>query len=265
MATGSLKTPAILQQSGIGPNNVLSSAGVTQMVDLPIGLNLIDQTTSTTSYNFNGNAGGDQPIIFPRFQDLFSGSEVSRMTNMLQNNLASYAQAAVSAGAAYSAAGLQKVLEIQRDWILNKGVGFSENFDYTFGSTLGYDSWYLLPFGRGSVKITDNQPYSTNNIAIDPRFFSNEFDRLAQGATARLTGRGSTTSPLDNSVSGKSGSQPDGTDLDQWSTWVQNNYRSNWHPIGTVAMMSKDLGGSVDSRNKVVSDFSYIEVSTDRI
>lgn len=27
--------------------------------------------------------------------------------------------------------------------------------------------------------------------------------------------------------------------------------RSNWHPIGTAAMMSKDLGGVVDSRNRV--------------
>jgi hypothetical protein len=62
------------------------------------------------------------------------------MRNMLQNDLGSYAQAAVSTGAAASAAGLQKVLEIQRDWILNKNVGFSESFDYSFGTTLGKSS-----------------------------------------------------------------------------------------------------------------------------
>jgi len=55
------------------------------------------------------------------------------MRGLLQNNLAKYAQAAVSAGAAYNVQGLQKVLEIQRDWILNKGAGFSESFDYSFG------------------------------------------------------------------------------------------------------------------------------------
>lgn len=28
-------------------------------------------------------------------------------------------------------------------------------------------------------------------------------------------------------------------------------YRSNWHPIGTVAMMSRELGGCVDARHRV--------------
>jgi len=68
MAAGSIKTPVILQQSGIGPRDVLAAAGVTQRVDLPVGLNLIDQTTTTTDWSFNANRGGGQPIIFPRFQ-----------------------------------------------------------------------------------------------------------------------------------------------------------------------------------------------------
>jgi ribosomal protein L6P/L9E len=55
------------------------------------------------------------------------------MRSMLQNDLGSYVQDAISAGAASSAAGLQKVLEIQRDWILNKAAGISENFDYSYG------------------------------------------------------------------------------------------------------------------------------------
>ncbi len=51
---------------------------------------------------------------------------------MLQNDLPTYAQEAVSAGAAPSAQGLLTVLQIQRDWILNQGAGISESFDYTF-------------------------------------------------------------------------------------------------------------------------------------
>ncbi len=68
MATGSIKTPVILQQSGIGPTSVLQAAGVTQLLNLPIGQNLIDQTTSTTDFTFSGNRGGGQVITFPRFQ-----------------------------------------------------------------------------------------------------------------------------------------------------------------------------------------------------
>ena len=68
MALGSLKTPAILQHSGIGPSDVLSKAGVTQRVELPVGLNLIDQTTTTTDWMITLASGGGQPIMFPRFQ-----------------------------------------------------------------------------------------------------------------------------------------------------------------------------------------------------
>lgn len=191
-------------------------------------------------------------------KDLVSGTEATAMRNMLQNDLGTYAQAAVDNGAAPSAAALQRVLEIQRDWILNQNAGVSESFDYSYGSgtgaVLGYDSWYLLPFGRGSVRINNNQPYS-NQFSIDPRFFSNPFDRLAQGATARFTRKASTSAPLNQQVPSEitpGSAVPNGASLEAWSSWAQNNYRSNWHPIGTVAMMSKDLGGSVDSRYRVV-------------
>ncbi len=72
VATGSIKSPSILQQSGIGPASVLSAAGVTQRVELPIGQNLIDQTTSTTNWQFQGTRGGGQAIFFPRFEVRFS-------------------------------------------------------------------------------------------------------------------------------------------------------------------------------------------------
>jgi hypothetical protein len=67
---------------------------------------------------------------------------------MLEDDLASYAQAAVDAGAASSASGLQTVLEIQRDWILNQGAGFSENFDYSFGKYHTSQSGVLLTLSR---------------------------------------------------------------------------------------------------------------------
>ena len=121
---------------------------------------------------------------------------------------------------------------------------------------MGYDSWYLLPFGRGSVKIQDSSVYG-GSVSIDPRYFTNAFDRLAQGATARFTRTVSSSTPLSNSVTSETvpgtGAVPTGSNLEAWATWTENNYRSNWHPIGTAAMMSQALGGCVDSHNRVVS------------
>lgn len=133
LATGSIKTPLVLQNSGIGPAAFLSTAGVQQRIDLPVGQNLIDQVTVTSNWNINAAGGGGQPITWPRFQDLFKGDDAARATDMLETKLAAYAQDAVDAGAAGSAAGLLSVLQIQADWILNKSAGISENYDYTYG------------------------------------------------------------------------------------------------------------------------------------
>lgn len=73
MATGAIKTPSILQQSGIGPPAVLQGAGVNVRVDLPVGQNLVDQITTTTTFSFSGQRGGGQVITFPRFQVSLEG------------------------------------------------------------------------------------------------------------------------------------------------------------------------------------------------
>jgi len=87
IATGSIKTPVILQQSGIGPAAVLSAAGVTQRVDLPVGMNLIDQTTTTTNGSFRGSRGGGQSITFPRFQVSFSPLHLPSLLLVLARGL----------------------------------------------------------------------------------------------------------------------------------------------------------------------------------
>ncbi|BEJ14502.1 hypothetical protein CspHIS471_0402690 [Cutaneotrichosporon sp. HIS471] len=145
---------------------------------------------------------------------------------------------------------LQTVFEIQRDWILNRSAGITENYDYSYDTTMGWDSWFLLPFGRGSVRIMDEDAFGSFNI--DPRYFENEFDALASGASARFTRTASNTSPLAGHVtSERDPGSGTGDSLDDWTAWAKDNYRSNWHPIGTVAMMSQELGGCVDSRHRV--------------
>lgn len=101
--------------------------------------------------------------------------------------------------------------------------------------------------------MISSDPYS-NAISIDPRYFSNAFDRLAHAATVRFTRTLSNASQLKGIVTGEStpgNSVPTGASLESWASWASSNYRPNWHSIGTVAMMSRDLGGCLDSRNRV--------------
>ena len=255
MAAGSIMSPVILQHSGIGPSSVLGSASVESRVDLPVGMNLVDQVTTTTNWRFSGSRGGAQEILFPRFQDMFEGGDADRMRSILENDLGQYAQDAVNNGAATNATALRIFLELQRDWILNQNAGIAESFDYSYDTTLGYDSWFLLPFGRGSVKITNSDAYAppSNGFSIDPRYFSNDFDRLAQGAITRYTREVTYGSPLNGKITSEGTPGYDVGSLDAWANWSESNYRSNWHPIGTIAMMSQAMGGCVDSDYQVVS------------
>lgn len=264
MATGAIKTPLILQHSGIGPKAFLDPAGVAQRVDLPVGQNLIDQVTITTNWRMNAPRGGGQQITWPRLQDLFEpNSEESTMVTNELNNLNGMAQSAVNAQASSHLGGLTKIFEIQRDWILNKAVAMSENFDYSWGEpsltqlstdgTIGFDSWFLLPFSRGLVKIANSDPYSSD-MTLDPRYHTVAFDKYASGATARFTRDITHTEPLNPHVSNDGAtSAGENADLSSWTSWVESQFRPNWHPIGTVPMMSRDLGGCVDSSHRVVS------------
>jgi choline dehydrogenase-like flavoprotein len=255
LTAGSIMTPIILQHSGIGPASVLEAAGVKQILDLPVGQNLIDQTTYTTNWATKTKGGLGLPIMFPRFEDLVTGDDAKNLRGMLENNIDVYVEDAVKSGAASNAtaAGLKKVLEIQRDWILSKNSSVSESFDYTYDNVIGYDSWFLLPFGRGSISISNSDPYGTN-YTIDPRYFANEFDTLASAATARFTRSYSESAPLSEHMANETtpgDSVQASASLEDWATWIKTTYRPNWHPIGTASMMSKDLGGVVDSRHRV--------------
>lgn len=56
------------------------------------------------------------------------------MRNLLNNNLAAYAQDAVNNGASSNATALRVQLELQRDWIFNQGAAIAESFDYSYST-----------------------------------------------------------------------------------------------------------------------------------
>lgn len=70
LAAGSAISPLILQYSGIGLKSVLDQANVTQLLDLPVGINMQDQTTTTvTSRASVAGAGQGQAVLFANFTE----------------------------------------------------------------------------------------------------------------------------------------------------------------------------------------------------
>lgn len=128
-------------------------------------------------------------------------------------------------------------------------------------------TWALLPFGRGSIHISAASPLgvgaNASAPAINPNFFMNPFDNAVQVAAMRYARWALVTAPLAGYVVGMAaptveevplgGDDGDEDDDDDaaWLAWAKGVYGSNAHPVGTAAMMSRELGGVVDAELRV--------------
>ncbi|KAE8145669.1 GMC oxidoreductase-domain-containing protein [Aspergillus avenaceus] len=250
LAAGSAVSPTILEYSGIGLKSVLDSVGIAQVVDLPVGLNLQDQTT-TTVRSYATASGQGQAAYFATFNETF-GDSAPRAHALLQNDLSKWAHEVVERGGFHNVTALLVQYETYRDWLVNHDVAYAELFLDTSG-LISFDIWDLLPFTRGSVHILDRDPY-LSRVAYDPQFFLNDLDLLGQAAASKLARELSNSGEMAQYFAGETipgqNLSPD-ADLYQWVTYVKDHFRANYHGVGTCSMMRRELGGVVDSSARV--------------
>ncbi|KAF7304381.1 Glucose oxidase [Mycena chlorophos] len=256
VAAGAIQSPVLLQLSGIGDPSVLNPLGISTVVDLPtVGRNLQEQTMNSLGAGGNGfDDGGNGPsdaIAYPNIYQLF-GSEASTKVAQIRGNISNWASS--QAGSALSASALETIFSLQADLIVNSSAPVVELFyDTGYPDDLGIDMWQLLPFSRGSVKISSTDPFVYPTVAVN--YFSVSMDLDMQIAGARLARRILSAPPLSSLSTGETvpgSAVPDkgaqrGTDA-AWKKWITNGFSSVAHPIGTAAMMRKELGGVVNAQ-----------------
>jgi len=210
------------------------------------------------SLGANGNGfdpdgnGPSDAIAYPNIYQLF-GSEASTKVAQIQGNLSAWATS--QAASALSADALQQIYQVQADLIINQNAPVVELFyDTGFPNALGIDMWQLLTFSRGSVQITSTDVFTYPKVQVN--YFGVSMDLDIQVAGARLSRRILSSPPLSSLSTGEAtpgSAVPDnaqrGTDA-AWQKWI-NGFASVAHPIGTAAMMRKELGGVVDAQLKV--------------
>ncbi|KAL4879031.1 GMC oxidoreductase-domain-containing protein [Aspergillus karnatakaensis] len=253
LAAGSAISPLILEYSGIGLQSVLEQANVPQLLDLPVGLNMQDQTTTTVrAHSTPAGFGQGQAVYFANFTETF-GADAPRAIELLNTNLDQWAEQTVANGGFHNVTALKIQYELYRTWLLEDDVAFAELFMDASGE-IKFDIWDLLPFTRGSTHILSNDPYLWQ-YANDPKFYLNELDILGQAAASKLARELQNSGAMKQYFNGEitPGSEklaPD-ADLDQWAGYVQEQFRANWHAVGTCSMMKREMGGVVDSRARV--------------
>ncbi|KAI0053813.1 GMC oxidoreductase [Auriscalpium vulgare] len=278
LAAGSLKTPQLLELSGVGNATLLKSLGIEPLLDSPqIGENLqdhpvtysdfqtkdgvvtLDQLTFNETFvaeakaNFShtpahGALSYTDAIIGPNtFQAVVNASQFNSVLALLDKELkgrkypTELQQLQFTAARELFAEG--KIAWIEVVNVPEGGVVSVPTANTSYVTTVVIQ---LHPFARGSVHINSTDP--TAAPVINPNFLASEFD------TQVLThGLQFVRKMLNNSGIVAEYHAPDNTvQTDaQWESYVRGHVGSTAHPLGTTAMAPQHIGGVVDSHLKI--------------
>jgi choline dehydrogenase-like flavoprotein len=260
VSAGSIRSPALLEHSGVGNPSILKSLGIETVVPLSsVGSNLQDQPANGIIYSSPTNWTGYSTFAsFLTASDLF-GSNLSSITTSIRANLTSYAQTILSdyAPNATALSTQERLLQHQLDLVFtpNSTVPLAEILWIPTGNAIVAQFWNLLPFSRGSIHI--NSTYPLAQPAIDPNFLQLPIDTYVQAAIGVRIRSLFATPPLKKHVTAEItpgfSVVPENADWSDaaWDKWIKSSFSGNSHPVTTCAMMSRELGGVVDNEGKV--------------
>ncbi|KAF9002545.1 hypothetical protein BDQ17DRAFT_1357062 [Cyathus striatus] len=256
---GSIGSPKFLELSGIGDRKLLESFNISAVVDLPsVGTNLQDQANIVTEFTATdilnssiGHAPAGGAAAFVTLSQLLGPDAAADYVQSLQSTISTRAKSIVSSGAAVSVNGMEKMLTIQAREMGQESAPVVE-FDYLFlpGTGLvGSSSWILLPQSRGTVHIVSSDPRVPPTVNPNYLAVPQDFSLLVNTSIALR--RIFTAPAIQQFVGSEIIPGADVQSDEEFVNFVTNNFAAVLHPIGSLSMLPKDLGGAVDSKLRV--------------
>ncbi|TFK71354.1 alcohol oxidase [Pluteus cervinus] len=277
LSAGAYNSPQVLERSGIGNPSILKPLGIEPIIpNAAVGENLQDHLYVVTDYVVNkevftldklridkkyaeeqaelykvSGKGAFATTVsaygFVPLDRVMSKGEATQLKEDLDKELRATANQQTD---------LQKAqYKIQRSFLELEDVGDVEIImvPKVFASTPEDDTSYMAllaglthPISRGSVHISSRNAFSSP--IIDPGYLKSEFDAKCLAKTLMFLRKLTNTEPLKSIISKASTPSADVQTEEQWDWFARNHANSIQHPIGTVAMAPKHLGGVVDSK-----------------
>lgn len=268
LAAGAVRTPQLLQLSGIGPQDVLQNASVETRINLPgVGNNLQDHMLMHMSQAFN-----NQSFVYPNIlnnQTIMNQARQQYYTNRTgpwtfgppdPNGFLSVPQFSTRAAALasmaqsqtsgqYLAAGLDS--SVIQGYNMQKALlapALSDNsrgcIEFLQDNAGNTQISNQRPLSRGSSHIVSNDPFTYPSL--DFRYGSNPvdyelmYDALAWNNKLFNAPELQILQPVQNDP-------PKNPTDAQMRAFLNRSLGTEYHPSGTAAMMARENGGVVDN------------------
>ncbi|KAI1783706.1 GMC oxidoreductase [Ganoderma leucocontextum] len=274
VSAGAVKSPQILELSGIGDPRVLGPLGIDTKVDLPtVGTNVQDHPFATLSYElkepekFNTiepladpAVAAEQLKLLYRGEGLLTigavgmamaplgalseyGAELEATSPVADRHIAGLVeQHAELIGRLEEGAANAEFVTFPGFWSMpNPPTPGSKNV--TLCATLG------RPFSRGTIHIDSTDPLA--QPTIDPRVFEEEWDLRALIEEVKFARKVATTEPFASLLAREVNPGPAVQSDEDIALWIKKYLAIAAHTTSTCSMRPRDKGGVVDPQLRV--------------
>ncbi|TRX90956.1 hypothetical protein FHL15_008161 [Xylaria flabelliformis] len=262
IAAGAIHSPQLLQRSGIGPSALLDSAGIETIVDLPgVGQNFHDHPMVFTNYVLQNFTVHPNPVDMYSNQNFSAwAQEVWRVNKTviapdtfeeIASKLEKLDHAALLPNGTDLTviAGYKAQMKNMAAAIRSPNTAFY-NHVLTGGSSSG-TIVDLHPLSRGTVNINVTDPFASEPV-VDYRALTNPVDLDIMVEILRFTKRYYFETRLRDLAPRQVQPPEYVNEPDDLKGFLRQNVNpSYFHPVGTCAMMPRELGGVVDERLEV--------------
>ncbi|KAF8877062.1 GMC oxidoreductase [Gymnopilus junonius] len=283
LSTGAIKSPQILELSGIGQPEILSKIGVDLVVDLPgVGENVQEHTIVGIPHELTPGPNHEtldllrDPGYFSKATELHAaGKGLLRfgVTSaayfpfsiinwkefpVLIDNLE--AELATQQKSGMLPPGLEEQFRIQISALRDNAIPDCEILCFP-----GLNSRKVLPEANKSYvtpMVLLNHPFSRGTIhaessdpaappVIDPHYFENKFDLEVLLQQIKFVCSLKDVEPWKSGVLREVTPGPNCMSDDDLRDFIKNNVSSSWHTIGSCSMLPRNKRGVVDPELKV--------------
>ena len=272
---GTMKSPQMLELSGIGNATILESYGIKSLIDNPnVGENFQDHPQCSVGFQTNDDELTFDERYNPERNAYWTKLFEANGTGLLAGGVANTAQLSWTQilGAEkknrpaelvtrlYNSSEGRPGLKAQLDLTAKKLLDPNEQAVQTSGAA-GRDNITFIggfvahPFSRGYIHIQSNDP--NDDPKFDPRYLSHPLDYEVLKDLQFFSSNISTTPPMSTHLKGNGTLlyllDPPITEINEETVreHINTGFITGWHVVGSCAMMPRDQGGVVDPRLRV--------------